>query len=198
MQFHDKVASQASDCVYGTMTTRSGLTYKAELGEMSQQPSAVSVGGDLLKILVESQQRQAEAEERRRVAEEEERRRRLMEEQRRQVESERQMVLITRLPEKATLDDDRDKKPRERDAQLVRLTEKDDIETYLTTFERVMEAYEIDKNRWTFKLAPYLSGRAQEVYGSLAAETAANYEQLKEAILVRYSVREETYRLRFR
>ena len=88
------------------------------------------------------------------MAEEEERRRRLMEEQRRQGESERQMALIARLPEKATLDDDRDKKPRERDAQLVRLTEKDNIETYLTTFERVMEAYEIDKNRWTFKMAP--------------------------------------------
>ncbi|KAL5497079.1 hypothetical protein EMCRGX_G013478 [Ephydatia muelleri] len=108
------------------------------------------------------------------------------------------MALIARLPEKATLDDDRDKKPLERDAQLVRLTEKDDIEMYLTTFERVMEAYEIDKNRWTFKLAPYLSGRAQEVYGSLAAETVADYEQVKEAILVRYGVREETYRLRFR
>ena len=38
--------------------------------QSSQQPSAVSVG-DLLKILVESQQRQAEAEERQRVAEEE-------------------------------------------------------------------------------------------------------------------------------
>ena len=66
------------------------------------------------------------------------------------------MALIARLLEKTTLDD-RDKKPRERDAQLVRLTEKDDIETYLTTFEQVMEAYEMDKNRWTFKLAPYLS-----------------------------------------
>ena len=182
------------------MTTRSGLTYNAiqgDSGEMSQQSSSVSVG-DLLKILVDSQQRQAEAEERRRAAEDEERRRRLVEEQRRQEESERQMALIARLLEKSTLDDGRDRKPRERDAQLVRLTDKDDIETYLTTFERVMEAYEVDRNRWTFKLAPYLSGRAQEVYGSLAAEAAANYEQLKEAILVRYGIREETYRMRFR
>eukprot|EP00731_Ephydatia_muelleri_P035196 Em0104g2a len=181
------------------MTTRSGLTYNAiqgDSGEMSQQSSSVSVG-DLLKILVDSQQRQAEAEERRRAAEDEERRRRLVEEQRRQEESERQMALIARLLEKSTLDDGRDRKPRERDAQLVRLTDKD-IETYLTTFERVMEAYEVDRNRWTFKLAPYLSGRAQEVYGSLAAEAAANYEQLKEAILVRYGIREETYRMRFR
>ena len=145
------------------MTTRSGLTYNAiqgDSGEMSQQSSSVSVG-DLLKILVDSQQRQAEAEERRRAAEDEERRRRLVEEQRRQEESERQMALIARLLEKSTLDDGRDRKPRERDAQLVRLTDKDDIETYLTTFERVMEAYEVDRNRWTFKLAPYLSGRAQ-------------------------------------
>ena len=48
------------------------------------------------------------------------------------------------------------KEPSEKDVQLLRLTEKDVIETYLTTFERVMEAYEIEKSRWAFKLAPYL------------------------------------------
>ena len=69
--------------------------------------------------------------ERQRVAEEEERRQRLMEEQQRQEESEQQMALIARLLEKTTLDNDRDKKPPERGAQLVRLTEKDNIETYL-------------------------------------------------------------------
>ena len=44
--------------------------------------------------------------------------------------------------------------PRERDVQLVRLTENDEIETYLTTFERVMEAYEVDKSRWAFNPVP--------------------------------------------
>ena len=74
--------------------------------------------------------------------------------------------------------------------QLVRLTEKDDIETYLT---RVMEAYEIDKSRWAFKLAPYLSGKAQQAYASLSTEEAAQYDSVKEAVFYRYDIKEETY-----
>ena len=44
--------------------------------------------------------------------------------------------------------------------QVAKLTDDDDIEGYLTTFERQMAAYEIDKARWAFLLAPKLSGRA--------------------------------------
>eukprot|EP00731_Ephydatia_muelleri_P004561 Em0002g737a len=111
------------------------------------------------------------------------RRRRLLEEQRRQEESERQTALIARLLEKTTLDD-RDKKPRERDAQLVRLTEKDDIETYLTTFEQVMEAYEMDKNRWTFKLAPYLSREEtfRLRFRSMKKKTEETYRELEKKL----------------
>ena len=54
--------------------------------------------------------------------------------------------------------------------------------TYLTTFERVMEVYEIEKTRWSFKLAPYLSGKAQQAYASLSAEEAAQYDSVKEAV----------------
>ena len=43
----------------------------------------------------------------------------------------------------------------------------DAIEAYLTTFKRQMKVYEIEKVRWAFKLAPQLSGRAQQVYTSL-------------------------------
>ena len=38
--------------------------------------------------------------------------------------------------------------------KLTRLTDADDTESYLTTFERLMKAYEVDKVRWAFKLAP--------------------------------------------
>lgn len=118
------------------MTTRSGVSYKqAEMTERDAASMAESMGA-LLNFLTESQRRQAEAEERRREAEEEEKRRRFEEERRRQEESERQLALIAKLLEKTTLDGPREQKPRERDAQVVRLKEKDDIETYLTTFER--------------------------------------------------------------
>ena len=42
--------------------------------------------------------------------------------------------------------------------KLSRLTEADDIEAYLTTFERVMGAYSMAKEWWLFQLAPQLTG----------------------------------------
>lgn len=66
--------------------------------------------------------------------------------------------------------------------QLVRLKEKDDIETYLT-----IEADEISS---------WLSGKAQQAYVSLSSEEAAQYDSRKEAVLHRYNI-EETYQQRF-
>ena len=44
--------------------------------------------------------------------------------------------------------------------KLVQLTEQDDIEAYLVTFERIMQAYEIPRAQWTYHLAPQLTGKA--------------------------------------
>ena len=82
--------------------------------------------------------------------------------------------------------------------KLNRLHDTDDIEVYLITFERSMEAYEIDTKRWSFLLAPHLTGKAQQAYAAMAADSARDYEQLKVAILRRYNINEETYRQRFR
>ena len=38
--------------------------------------------------------------------------------------------------------------------KVTKLTEEDDIKAYLTTFECLMKAYDIQKERWSFKLAP--------------------------------------------
>ncbi len=64
-----------------------------------------------------------------------------------------------------------------------------------------MTAYEVPENRWAFKLAPQLSGRAQQAYAALSGEAASSYMEVKEAILPilrRYNVNEENYRQRFR
>ena len=81
-----------------------------------------------------------------------------------------------------------------------RVSEKhaDDIEAYLVTFERTMEAYEVDGARWSFMLAPQLTGKAQQAYAAMAADSASRYDDLKAAILRRYNINEETYRRRFR
>ena len=82
--------------------------------------------------------------------------------------------------------------------KLMKLSDQDDIEAYLTTFERVMRAYEVSEERWAVKLAPQLTGKAQQAYAAMGAEDAGEYTALKEAILRRYDISEETYRQRFR
>ena len=79
----------------------------------------------------------------------------------------------------------------ENDIKLQKLTESDNIEAFLTTFERMMLAYEIGQERWAYKLAPNLTGKA---HAAMPTEEAGNYEALKVAILRRYDINQETYR----
>ena len=81
--------------------------------------------------------------------------------------------------------------------RVAKLTDDDDIEGYLTTFERQMAAYEIDEARWAFLLAPKLSGRAQQAYMAVDTTDAGDYRAIKKAILQRYDVNEESYRRKF-
>ena len=37
---------------------------------------------------------------------------------------------------------------------MMQLTDADDIEAYLTTFETMMGAYKMEKTKWSFRLAP--------------------------------------------
>ena len=68
-----------------------------------------------------------------------------------------------------------------------------DIEAFLVTFEQTMEAYEIDTARWSFMLAPQLTGKAQQAYAAVAADSARVYDNLKAAILRRYNINADTY-----
>lgn len=52
--------------------------------------------------------------------------------------------------------------------RIPKLTEKDDIVSYLTMFERLMLAYEVKREKWVFKLAAHLVGKAQEAYAALS------------------------------
>ena len=83
-------------------------------------------------------------------------------------------------------------------AKLTRLTENDDIKAYLKTFKRIMEAHEVNRERWSFKLAPQLTGKAQQAYAALPHDDAKSYEAVKVAILRRYNINEKTYRKQFR
>ena len=81
---------------------------------------------------------------------------------------------------------------------LTKFVEGDDVEAYLTTFERLMTIHRVDRTLWVVHLAPQLAGRAQQAYVALPSDTAGDYEEVKKAILRRYDISSETYRQRFR
>ena len=82
--------------------------------------------------------------------------------------------------------------------RLAQLTEADDIESYLTTFERMMRMGDIAEETWTLQLAPQLTRKVQQAYAAMSMEDAAVYRNVKEAILRRYDISPETYRQQFR
>ena len=52
--------------------------------------------------------------------------------------------------------------------KLVALKEEDGIELYLVTFERIMVAHKVEKERWSHYLAPQPAGRAQLAFAALS------------------------------
>ena len=69
----------------------------------------------------------------------------------------------------------------------------DPIAVYLTTFERLMELNCVDKELWTFELAPQMTGMQGDVC-SYGLRKSWIYDWLKAAILRRCNNNEVTYR----
>eukprot|EP00731_Ephydatia_muelleri_P004931 Em0002g1107a len=82
--------------------------------------------------------------------------------------------------------------------KLVPLNEKDDVEAYLITFERIMAAHNISKDRWPHYLTSQLTGKAQLAFAAVSPSDNGNYEKIKAAILIRYGINDKEYRRRFR
>ena len=82
--------------------------------------------------------------------------------------------------------------------ELTKLAEGDDIEAFLTTFERAVESHGVDKDKRAAILAPQLTGKARLANAAMTDADAKNYDQVKAAIFQRYDINEETYCRRFR
>ena len=64
--------------------------------------------------------------------------------------------------------------------KLAKLTDTDNIETYLTTFEHLMRAYDVAEARWVLKLAPQLSGKVQQATQPWTPLTLPSTRRLKQ------------------
>ena len=83
-------------------------------------------------------------------------------------------------------------------AAVPRLVEGEDIEQYLTTFERLATAYRWPREDWAVYLVPYLSGKARSAYVAMDMNDSMDYAKVKEAVLAKYEINEEVYRRGFR
>lgn len=71
--------------------------------------------------------------------------------------------------------------------------EDEDIEHYLTTFERIALACRWPREDWGLQLVPLLTGKARAAYVAMDIEYAMEYDSVKEAILAKYEINTETY-----
>ncbi|KAL6490140.1 hypothetical protein MHYP_G00004850 [Metynnis hypsauchen] len=86
----------------------------------------------------------------------------------------------------------------EREPKLQCLGEHDDIEHFLVTFERVAVACQWPIVDWAVRLAPLLTGKARAAYVAMDSAEALDYEKLKDAIMAKFNINRETYRVSFR
>ncbi len=85
-----------------------------------------------------------------------------------------------------------------KEPKLEKLSDSDDVEHFLITFERIAAACRWPKEEWAFHLIPLLTGKARAAYVHMDVEDSLDYGQLKSAILRKYDINRETYRKKFR
>ena len=78
--------------------------------------------------------------------------------------------------------------------KLTKLSETGNIEAFLTTFERAVEAHVVEQDKRAAILAPLLMGKARLAYVAMKGEDARDYDWMKAAIFQYYDINEETYR----
>jgi len=66
--------------------------------------------------------------------------------------------------------------------KLTKLGDNDDIEAFLTTFERAAEAHRVERGTWVAVLAPQLTGKARLAYAAMSDQDAGHYDRVKAAI----------------
>ena len=72
------------------------------------------------------------------------------------------------------------------------------MDAYIERFERFARSQGWKEDTWAVSLSSLLTGKGLEVYTSMPPEQADDYPALKKAVLKRYQVTEEGFRLKFR
>ncbi|KAL2083784.1 hypothetical protein ACEWY4_021557 [Coilia grayii] len=78
------------------------------------------------------------------------------------------------------------------------LAKDDDIEHFLATFERVAVTCRWPEATWAIRLVPLLTGKACSAFVAMDMSVTDDNRRVKEAILKKYNIKADTYRMRFR
>ena len=76
-------------------------------------------------------------------------------------------------------------------AKLTPFDDANDIDAYLTRFEKHHHVVKTDRQNLAIYLAALLKGKALDVYSRLSSDEANDYDALKIALLHRYQLTEE-------
>ena len=76
--------------------------------------------------------------------------------------------------------------------------ERDNIDAFIRRFERHARLHNWPEEQWSELLSALLTGRALETYSRMADDKACKYDDLKAALLERYGLTPEGYRLKLR
>ena len=150
--------------------------------------------------------KQLEREERRlereREKEKEEREEKAKEREREEREKERKHELeLARLraPSETSADTERPRRGTVTGPKMPTFDEeKDKMDAYIKRFERHARLNDWPEHQWAGHLSALLTGKALETYSRLSEEQAELYEDLKAALLERYGLTAEGYRLKLR
>ena len=63
--------------------------------------------------------------------------------------------------------------------ESMKLKESEDIEPYLITFERAVQAHGVDEDSWSVILDPELTGKAMQAYAAMSNEDLQDYRKVK-------------------
>ncbi|XP_061834174.1 uncharacterized protein [Nerophis lumbriciformis] len=74
----------------------------------------------------------------------------------------------------------------------------EDIENFLVRFERIARTWGWHQSDWACRLVPLLTGKALDAYSAMEEDASNVYADLKEALLAKFDISPETYRLQFR
>ncbi len=81
--------------------------------------------------------------------------------------------------------------------KLPAFTEKENLDAYLSRFERFATSHDWPTNEWAINLSTLLTGKALETYYRLPVEQASQYHVVKDALLQRYQLTEAGFRTKF-